>query len=91
MVDCKVVVPIPILLQPDVIFCNEFPTPIDMFCNPVAEALNATPPIDMLLATLLLPLPTFTELIFKVGDVTVPSNVKSDSATIPPAPSDVST
>jgi hypothetical protein len=30
-------------------------------------------------------------LIFKVGDVTVPSNVKSDSATIPPAPSDVST
>lgn len=67
------------------------PLPIATLLPPVAPAANAVSPIDTLLATLLLPLPTFTELIFKVGEVTVPSKVKSDSATIPPAPSDVST
>ena len=62
-----------------------------MFCNPVAAALNATHPIEILDATLLLPLPIFTEFTFKNGDVIVPSNVRSDSATAPPAPSDVIT
>jgi hypothetical protein len=58
---------------------------------PDAVAAKETPPIDMLLATLLLPLPTFTELMFKYGDVIVPSNVRSDSATALPAPFEVNT
>jgi len=33
--------------------------------DPLAAALNATSPIEMLDATLLLPLPTLTLLIFK--------------------------
>jgi hypothetical protein len=59
---------------------------------PEAVAPNAVVhPIEIFVATLLLPLPTLTELMFKYGDVIVPSNVRSDSATIAPAPFEVKT
>jgi hypothetical protein len=45
----------------------------------------------MLVDPLLLPLPIFTLLTFKVGEVIVPSNVSSDSANAEPEPSDVKT
>ena len=82
--------PKPILLKPVVIPANG-KLPIAKLLEPDAVAEKETSPIDMLPATLLVPLPTLTELMFKYGDVIVPSNVRSDSATIPPAPSDVST
>ena len=82
--------PKPMLLNPVVIPPN-VELPIAVLLVPDAVAANATSPIDMLLATLLVPLPTLTELMFKYGDVIVPSNVRSDSATIAPAPFEVKT
>jgi hypothetical protein len=59
--------------------------------EPDAVVEKETSPIDMLPAMLLVPLPTLTELMFKYGDVIVPSNVRSDSAIIAPAPFEVNT
>ena len=82
--------PKPMLLNP-VVMAGNVELPIAKLLVPVAPAANATSPIETLVDTLLLPLPTLTELMFKYGDVIVPSNVNSDSATAPPAPFEVKT
>ncbi len=89
--DLKVLYPIPTLDTP-VVSTDNVLLPIATLLPPLAVAPNAVvQPIEMFVDTLLVPLPTLTEFIFKYGDAKVPSKVKSDSATAPPAPSDVIT
>jgi hypothetical protein len=69
----------------------KFNPPIDKLKVPDAAESNAIPPIERLLDRLLLPLPIFILLTFKVGENIAPSNVSFDSATAEPEPSDVKT